>query len=422
MNPDGAYIRRRGDKPMNRVLRAEALAVAVLVVVTACREAQPTPAETQFPAVLAGHAILPATTVLSAPPDAPFSSQPVGGHSAARRTPDGSYWVLSDNGTGRKGNAADFMLQLNQYMIDFDSGDFRRVQTLFLSDPQRKAPFPISTNGTAERYLTGSDFDPESLHFTPGAMWIGDEFGPYLLEFDRSGRLLEVFDTMIDGRPARSPDHQDGVESALIQRSRGLEALAGSPDGRMLYPMLEAPLAGESDGQGEAVRILEFDVAERRWTGRYWRYALADPSHAVGDIAMIDARTALVIERDTGYGTADKGCPVAGVEAECFSRPAEFKRIYKFELDDRRTGESVRKIGYVDLMAIADPRRIARVPLTGGALAFPFETIESVDVVDDRHIVVGNDNNFPNSRSREFTRIDDNELVLLEVAELLRAG
>jgi hypothetical protein len=39
------------------------------------------------------------------------------------------------------------------------------------------------------------------------------------------------------------------------------------------------------------------------------------------------------------------------------------------------------------------------------------------DGVDERHIVVGNDNNLPFSSSRER----DNEFVLLDVADLLRA-
>jgi hypothetical protein len=185
--------------------------------------------------------------------------------------------------------------------------------------------------------------------------------------------------------------------------------------------MLEGPLEEESDQQDKDVRILEFDVAGQRWTGRYWRYVLADASHAVGDLAMIDATTALVIERDVGYGTADKACPDAGQGTECFPRPAKFKGIYKIEFDDKGQGGSARKIGYVDLMAIADPGGLARAPLTGGVLALPFVTIESVDVVDDRHIVVGNDNNFPAPGGRQPTSIDDNELVLLEVAELLRA-
>ena len=42
-------------------------------------------------------------------------------------------------------------------------------------------------------------------------------------------------------------------------------------------------------------------------------------------------------------------------------------------------------------------------------------------MVDDKHIVVGNDNNLPFSSSREPNQADDNELVLLKVGEFLRA-
>ncbi|XXF08654.1 hypothetical protein J3Q00_22180 [Pseudomonas sp. D2-3] len=81
----------------------------------------------------------------------------------------------------------------------------------------------------------------------------------------------------------------------------------------------------------------------------------------------------------------------------------------------------MRKVGYIDLLAIQDPQGIARKPLNDGVLTFPFFTIENVDIVDERHIVVGNDNNLPFSSSREPNRADDNELVLLEVGELLKA-
>ncbi len=72
-------------------------------------------------------------------------------------------------------------------------------------------------------------------------------------------------------------------------------------------------------------------------------------------------------------------------------------------------------------MNIKDPAKKARKPLNEGVLTFPFFTIENVDVVDERHIVVGNDNNLPFSSSREPDKADDNELVLLEVADFLRA-
>ncbi len=85
-------------------------------------------------------------------------------------------------------------------------------------------------------------------------------------------------------------------------------------------------------------------------------------------------------------------------------------------------GGALRKIGYIDLMAIADPNKLARKPLNNGVLAFPFFTIENVDVVDATHIIVGNDNNLPFSSSREPNKADDNELILLEVGDFLKAN
>ncbi|NDB68546.1 MAG: glycerophosphodiester phosphodiesterase, partial [Methylocystaceae bacterium] len=52
---------------------------------------------------------------------------------------------------------------------------------------------------------------------------------------------------------------------------------------------------------------------------------------------------------------------------------------------------------------------------------FPFFTIENVDLIDDKHIIVGNDNNLPFSSSRLPNVADDNEMVLLEVEALLKA-
>jgi hypothetical protein len=100
---------------------------------------------------------------------------------------------------------------------------------------------------------------------------------------------------------------------------------------------------------------------------------------------------------------------------------AKFKRVYKIELSDQNAHGPVRKIGFIDLMQIADPQRKARKPVTGETLTFPFFTIENVDVVDERHIVVGNDNNLPFSSSRDPNKADDNEFVLLHVSEFLKA-
>lgn len=52
---------------------------------------------------------------------------------------------------------------------------------------------------------------------------------------------------------------------------------------------------------------------------------------------------------------------------------------------------------------------------------FSADTIEGVDIVDDSHIVIENDNNFPYSSSREPNKTDDNEFILLEGKDFLKS-
>jgi hypothetical protein len=433
--------------------------------------AAPAAADQQFPATLTGHVMMPAASFMPAPKDAPadlqisgkftgatrvdavgtveglsngrptglktpFQGQPIQGHSGIKKMADGTFWVLTDNGFGSKANSPDSMLFLSRYRMNWEQGGIERIETIFLHDADKKVPFRIANEGTDKRYLTGADFDLESFQPIGDKIWIGEEFGPYLIRIDMSGKVEAVFETMIDGKPARSPDHFRIVAPAVpnaaisfnIRRSKGYEGMAASPDGRFLYPLLEGPAwdADKKDWEKTAdgreyLRILEFDVAKGQWTGRHWKYVLEQSGLAIGDFNMIDATTGLIIERDNGEGTADKACPQGQKRPDCFDDIARFKRVYKIEMTDANANGPVRKIGFIDLMKIADPDKKARKPLNGGVLTFPFFTIENVDVIDARHIIVGNDNNLPFSSSRDPNKADDNEFVLLRVEELLKA-
>jgi hypothetical protein len=249
------------------------------------------------------------------------------------------------------------------------------------------------------------------------------------------GRVKAVFETRVDGKLIVSPDHPavttpgmpGGEVKFQLRRSKGYEGLASSPDGSKLYALLEGALWDEAAKAPEMLegkqflRVLEFDVKTEQWTGRHWKYVLEANHHAIGDFNMIDATTGLIIERDNGEGTADKACPEGQRRTDCFHDLAKFKRVYKVELSEANVNGPLRKIGHIDLMTIADPNRLARKPLTNGVLTFPFFTIENVDRFDATHIVVGNDNNLPFSSSRDPNQADDNELILLEVGEFLKA-
>ncbi|CCD98832.1 esterase-like activity of phytase family protein [Bradyrhizobium sp. STM 3809] len=442
--------------------------VAILALGTGVARAQ---GGGEFPATLAGHAVMPAESFIEAPADAPddlktsgkyttgkrvdtigsvmgksferptgvslpFKGQPLQGHSGIKKMADGSFWVLTDNGMGSRYNSPDSMLYLNRYKIDWANGKVERLETIFLHDPDRKVPFRIVHEDTAKRYLTGSDFDTEGFQIIGDTLWIGDEFGPYIIKADKSGKVLAVFETVADGKPVRSPDHwaaqSPGAPGATytnvnLRRSKGFEGFASSPDGKFIYGLLEGPLwdADKKDWERvdgkEASRILEFDVAAEKFTGRYWQYVFEQNGNAIGDFNMIDPAQGLIIERDNGEGTGDRACPQGTRGDNCFPDIARFKRVYKIELSDANVGKPVRKIAYIDLMKIRDPDKKARKPLNDGVLTFPFFTIENVDRVDDTHIIVGNDNNLPFSSSRDPNKADDNEFVLLEAGDFLKA-
>lgn len=133
-----------------------ALALPLAAVLSSAAIAQ------QYPATLAGHAVLPALRFVDAPTDAssdlkvsgkfttgkrvdavgsiegtsgerptgvklPFRGQPLQGHSGIKTMPDGTFWVLTDNGFGTKANSPDAMLYLNRHRIDWVKGTIERL-------------------------------------------------------------------------------------------------------------------------------------------------------------------------------------------------------------------------------------------------------------------------------------------------------
>ncbi|TDT93508.1 hypothetical protein DFO45_2885 [Azorhizobium sp. AG788] len=461
-------------------MRSFSLTLAVLLAGTALATSLKAEETARaYPATVEGHVVLPAATYIQPPADAPadlkvagkftapdrsrndqvgsvpgvsflspkdapratgismpFPGQAVQGFSGIVNEGNGTFLVITDNGFGSKFNSPDAMLMVHRLAMDFKAGTIERKETLFLRDPDKKVPFPITFEGTPQRYLTGSDFDIESIQKVGDSLWFGEELGPFLVETDLTGKVKGVYATKVDGKVVRSPDNPaittppnpSRKVAFEIQRSKGFEGMALSPDGTKLYALLEGPVLNPETGEKEKVdgaevlRILEFDLQKKEWTGRFWKYPLSVAGNAIGDFNMIDATSGLIIERDdVSEGTPSKRCPEGKVASDCFDKTAQFKRVYKVEFSPETASQLVRKVGYVDLMALKDPNGKAKQGGKDGMLDFPFITIENVVMVDPTHIVVGNDNNLPFSAGRDPNKADDNEFVLLEVGELLKA-
>ena len=148
----------------------------------------------------------------------PIAGQPVEGFSAIvdGRRP-GEYLAMPDNGYGGKAASPDFLIRAYYITPDFKTatggtgsvtvGDGGPTITagefLQFSDPDHHIRFPLVR---ADRLLTGGDIDPESIQRDHrGDLWIGDEFGPWILHFDAGGQLLEPPIAMPEG--LRSPNN-----------------------------------------------------------------------------------------------------------------------------------------------------------------------------------------------------------------------
>jgi hypothetical protein len=190
----------------------------------------------------------------------------------------------------------------------------------------------------------------------------------------RPARSRTVFETTVDGKPVRSPDHyaadhcrarQEPARRVQPQAApRAMRAWRSRKDGRFLYPLLEGPLWNaetkgneEVDGK-EVLRIHRIRRPEREVD----RPLLALPARAEG------RRGHRRLQHDRRHDRADHRARQRRRYRRQAPAPPEPRRArtasttsprssasYKIEMTDANVGKAVRKVGYIDLMKIADP-------------------------------------------------------------------
>lgn len=441
---------------MRSLLKPLALAVAAALALPASAAG-----------TLSGFAMLPANTFADGPTSGQFAGagafgnalplidkQPVQGFSAVLDGPvAGSYYVMQDNGFGAKANSADTILRVFAVRpdfkttsggtgtvapIDFASGtplnSFSTSSFIQLRDPDGKLGFGIVANMTnfpnggnnvpvnsmiaSGKLLTGADLDIESVRKDKnGNLWFGEEFGPYLVKTDASGKVLrsEIAlprPTSVGGVAVnlgtnpivQSPSNPlpQGVNN--LPGSGGFEGMAINLSGTKLYPMLERPLT--TDPNQKRLIVSEFDIATEAYTGTTFGYKLDPLGTNIGDFTAVSDTKFLVIERDGGQG--DPTNPL-------FANPALFKKIFMIDISQIDADGFAKKTEVLDLMNISDPHDLNGDGKT--TFTFPFVTIEDVLVVDQNTLLVINDNNYPGSSGRTFGVSDNNEFIRVSLAQ-----
>jgi hypothetical protein len=317
---------------------------------------------------------------------------------------------MPDNGYGAKGNSGDFLLRLYKIRPDFKtadggSGTVNVLGFAQLRDPDNKIPFAVFR---ADRLLTGADFDLESVRISKdGDLWFGEEFGPFILHTDATGKVLEAPIPLPNVQSPQNP-FLPTPDAWTLPASRGFEGMAMSIDGKTLYPATEGALRNETDARRRFIN--EFDIRNGAYTGRRWQYHVdaTFPNAVIGDLTALDEHRFVLIERDDFQGAE-----------------SQHKLIYLIDLRRVDTDGFLEKRLVLDLLHIADPNGIS-LPArpgefgVGNPFSFPLQSVESLEVLNGERLLIANDNNYPFSDGRWSgrNRPDDTEIIIVRVPAL----
>lgn len=355
----------------------------------------------------------------------PFMGQPVQGFSGLLA--DGSdgvgrsrFLALSDNGFGGQSNSYDFVLAWHRLTVDWNQRSVSLNGVVELSDPERRLGFPavadrttwptrdlpVDSRVTSRRLLTGYDLDPESFRrLGDGTIWVGDEFGPYLLKVNAQGQLLAAPVSIPNplattaGGTVNSPQRPGLVGgTANLPGSGGVEGMALDADGKTLWASLERAITG--DPLPERRWVQGYDTSTGTWSGKPWAIRLDAATHAIGDLTAVGPGRFVMLERDSEQGES-----------------ARVKRVYLVDSRQPDAEGFARKTLVADLLRISDPDDLNRDGLTD--FTFPFVTIESVVVENPRSLVLCNDNNFPARSPRRPGLLEATEFIRLRLPEPL---
>lgn len=241
------------------------------------------------------------------------------------------WWALSDRGPG--GGTLHYETRVQQFKIDVDptSGaisNFQILKTLIF----RKGGSSLDGFAPDVGGPLGVALDPEGIVIHPltGHLLVSDEYGPSLLEINRSGQLVRRYEIPANLLPRNAATGvlnyaSDDGNTAGKRTNRGFEGLAISPDGRTVYAMLQSAMLDEGAGNGVFNRIVAFDTRTARPIAQYaYRMGGSSQGRGISALVALNDHEFLVLERN------NRGL---GVDGTLDSTPADWnKKVFRINL------------------------------------------------------------------------------------------
>jgi hypothetical protein len=246
-------------------------------------------------------------------------------------------------------------------------------------------------------------FDPEGIRVAFNRkIFISDEYGPYIYEFDGNGtrtRAFKIPDKFFIAHPSADPTLELGGNDSGRQANRGMEGLAITPDGSKLFGIMQnaliqdQALTADLKRRGRYNRILELDL--RTGATREYAYKIEDKSYGVNEILAVNDRQFLVIERDGKDGEEASFKKIFRIDLEGASDVSHLEGLP--EKGDPVGFTPVTKSLFIDLLDPAFGLGGANFPEKIEGLAF------GPDLPDGRHsLLVTSDNDFVGTQASQI--------------------
>ncbi len=262
-------------------------------------------------------------------------------------------------------------------------------------------------SGRSDNFATGLSTNPNNARLDPEgirvsndgkSVFISDEYGPYVYQFDRAtGQRTRTF-SLPDSFAASNLSSSGAAEISGNTTGRvankGMEGLAISPDGKTLFGFMQSPLAQDGGDGGRYNRIVKIDIA----TGAVSQFAFDNQingkAYNSSELLALNDHELLVLERD-GKGMGD-GSP---------GSKAVVKQLTKIDLTgatevsgikDLRTQPSVAIVGtkFLDIRAALNAAGISDAQIPSKLEGIAFGQDVTVNGKTMHTLYLANDNDF----------------------------
>jgi hypothetical protein len=245
--------------------------------------------------------------------------------------------------------------------------------------------------------------DPEAIRVSRDGktVFISDEYGPYIYQFDRrTGQRVRSYKLpdkyAVSNLSPVGATEISGNTSGRVA-NKGMEGLAISPDGKTLFGAMQSPLIQDGGTAGANTRIIVIDVASGAILGEF-AYQFTNIGTAtkpkfgtISEIVAINGHQLLVDERD-GNGLGDESV-------------ANFKKLFIIDLAGAQdvsnlsgaaalAGKAAPKTLFLDVVATLNAHGIASTEIPAKLEGVTFGPDLDVGGVMQHTLFVANDNDF----------------------------